>query len=301
MPVTAQRAGNTLIELLVALPIAAILGAVAVAQLLNTHQLARQLNSSSEIARELRQAGEVIASEIRPLSAADLIAWSDTAIEFHALIGSGVVCALPTRNALDLLPLSGSDVLRTSWFATPQTGDNIWTIPADSEPAPRAQRWEMSTLQSVGATPSSACATLPLLSAGTGNGSPAQRLTLTATLPHGPEAGALVRITRHVRYSLYRASDRQWYLGRKSFDHGGWTTIQPVAGPLQSAVDKGLLLQVRDSVANIIPSGDTRTPHTIAFAMHATSRWMRTAAQYGVADSLTLNISLRGGAPLVVP
>ena len=50
-PSTATRRGHTLIELLVALPIAALLGTLAIAQFLNINTLARHLNSSSQIAR----------------------------------------------------------------------------------------------------------------------------------------------------------------------------------------------------------------------------------------------------------
>jgi type II secretory pathway pseudopilin PulG len=290
-----QKRGNTLVELLVALPLAGLLGAIAIAQILNVNALARRLNSSTEISRELRHAGEILASELRPLAGADLIAWSDTAIEFHGMVGSGVVCATPFPNAIELLPLHGDDALRTTWFATPQAGDDVWTIPTDTMPMPQAESWQASSLQSTASVATSPCTILPLLTNGLSATGAVQRITVTANLPHKPQAGTLLRISRRTRYSLYKASDGLWYLGRKSLGNTGWTTSQPVAGPLLSATNVGLRVLVRDSVESPIAFGNSRTPHSIGITLHSSSRWTRPTSQAGIADSLHLNITLRGG------
>jgi type II secretory pathway pseudopilin PulG len=289
----AARHGHTLLELLVALPLAALLGAIAVGLLLNAHHLARRLDATTEQSRELRQAGEILTSELRSLSAADLISWSDTAIEFHALVASGFLCATHATNALDLLPLDHTDALRTAWFATPQPDDDVWTLATDSALFVTSARWQRSGLATTAASTTSSCIGTPLY-AGGGFATFPQRITLQTAFTSTPETGTLVRITRRARYSLYRASDGLWYLGRKSFDHTGWTTIQPVAGPLRAAARDGLRIAVIDSAGNTFPVGAPRTPHAIALALHTEARWLRTPTVPGVVDSLLLTIALRG-------
>ncbi len=289
-----QRRGNTLVELIVALPIAAVLGTVAMGLLLDTHRLARRLQSSTEIARELRQAGAVLSAEIRPLSAANVVAWTDTSLEMHAVVGSGVVCATPAPNTIDLLPLNGTDVLRTSWFAAPNAGDNVWTVLSDTTLMPSPERWAMSTVRTTSATNVSACTTRTLFTKGNSAGSKPIRLTLSATANVAPHEGTLVRITQRTRYSLYKASDNLWYLGRKSLSATGWSTIQPVAGPLDTPAHKGLLVQVRDSLEGIFNFGGARTPHSIALKLRSASQWLRATSKPGVVDSLLVHVTLRG-------
>ncbi|MEP6765591.1 MAG: type II secretion system protein [Gemmatimonadaceae bacterium] len=289
-----MRAGNTLVELIVALPIAALLGTVAMGLLLDTHRLARRLQSTTEIARELRQAGAVLTSELRPLTAANVIAWTDTSFEMHAVVGSGVVCASPAPNIIDMMPLGGNDALRTAWFAEPQPGDNVWVTASDTTLMPATARWEMFALSSIAATSVSTCTSRALFTNGFGAGSRPIRLTLSAGANATPHAGTIVRITQRARYSLYKASDNLWYLGRKSLGPTGWSTIQPVAGPLDSPPKRGLLVQVRDSVENTFNFGVLRTPHSVALKLRASTQWLQSASKPGVIDSVLVHVALRG-------
>ncbi|MGV3708815.1 MAG: PilW family protein [Gemmatimonas sp.] len=288
------RYGSTLVELIVALPIAAIIGTVAMALLLDNHRLARRLNTSTEIARELRQASAVLVSEIRPLSAHDVVAWTDTSLDIRALAGSGVVCAIPTANTIDLLPLNGSDALRTSWFATPQAGDEVQTITADSALVPNDERWQSTSLASVTTSGSSTCTTNALMLGGTHVSTNAVRLTLASSLAERPAIGTPVRIARRTRYSLYRSADALWYLGRKTFNGAIWTTVQPVAGPLDRASDHGLRVEVRDSTETPFASGAARTPRSIALTLRGSSAWFKSATAASVRDSVVVHVALRG-------
>ncbi|MEP6778507.1 MAG: hypothetical protein ABJC26_01365 [Gemmatimonadaceae bacterium] len=289
-----QRAGHTLVELIVALPVAALLGTVAMGLLLDTHRLARRLQSTTEIARELRQAGAVLTSELRPMSAANVIAWTDTSFEMHAIVGSGVVCATPSPNIIDLLPINSRDVLRTAWFAEPQAGDNVWATTADTTLMPTAARWEMFTLQSIAATSASNCPTRALFTNGFSMGNRPIRVTLSAGANATAHAGTLVRMTQRTRYSLYKASDNFWYLGRKSLGPTGWSTIQPVAGPLDTPARRGLLVEVRDSADNAFDFGTARTARSVALKLRASTQWMQTPSKPGVVDSVLVHVRLRG-------
>jgi len=297
----AIRTGSTLLELIVALPIAALIGVVAVALLLETHKLARRLDSSTEIARELRQAGAVLVSEIRPLSASDVIAWTDTSLDIHGLAGSGIVCATPAANTIELLPLTGTDALRTSWFAAPQAGDAVFSVTNDSAMVPHDSNWRASSLVAYSTSGSSQCTVRPLMTLGAASTSNVIRLTLSAALATRPPLGSPLRISRRTRYSLYKASDARWYLGRKTYNGVAWATIQPVAGPLDKPIQRGLLIQVRDSANNVLPSGSPRTPHSIALLLRGSSAWLRLAGKPGAFDSVVLHVALRGQMTVSVP
>jgi hypothetical protein len=58
-----------------------------------------------------------------------------------------------------------------------------------------------------------------------------------------------MRVTRPVRYSLYRAGDGLWYVGEKdwSTSMARFNTIQPVSGPFLSAAAGGLTFTYLDS------------------------------------------------------
>lgn len=294
------RSGTTLIELIVALPLAALIGLVAISLLLDTQKLARRLNASTEIGRELRQAASVLASEIRPLSAPDIIAWTDTSLDVQALAGSGVACALPSPSVIDILPLNGTDVLRTSWFATPQAGDRVFSVSRDSLMVPADGRWQSDVLSASSSSTASSCVGQPLLTLGAG-GTSVVRLTLASAMSSQPSIGSPIRIMRRTRYSLYRASDGLWYMGRKTFNGVAWTTIQPVSGPFDRPLLRGLFIQVRDSANNVLLPTSTVTPRSIALAMHGSSQWMRAVGTPGARDSLLMHVTLRGqmavGAP----
>lgn len=298
-PVCTRR-GTTLVELLVALPIGAMVGLVAISLLLDTHKLARQLNSTTEIARELRQAAAVLASEIRPLSSADIVAWTDTSLDMQALAGSGVTCAVPASNVIDLLPLNGTDALRTSWFAAPQAGDRVYSVGADSAMVPTDRNWQSDVLSGSSSPATSSCAGQPLLGLSSSSGT-VVRLTLANAMSAKPSVGSPVRITRRTRYSLYRASDGLWYMGRKTFNGLAWTTIQPVAGPFDKPLLHGLLIQVRDSASTVLAAGSTMAPRSIALTLHGSSPWLSAPGSPGATDSVLMHVTLRGQMTVSAP
>lgn len=290
--------GTTLVELMVALPIAAVIGAIAVSLLVNNHKLHRRVSAQTEITRELRQAAAVLASEIRPLSASDLIAWTDTSIELQSLAGSGIVCARPSNTTVDMLPLGGSDALRTAWFSTPQAGDDVYATAADSSVWPQDAPWRSARLTTTASAPTSQCTTEPLMTRGNAAAFSPVRLTLSSHL--SPAIGSLLRITRRTRYSLYKASDGLWYLGRKTHNGATWTVIQPAAGPFDKPLLHGLHLVVRDSVGNELTSA-TRTPRSVTLMLRASSAWLRAPARAGVVDSVIIEIALRSQLQRAVP
>jgi hypothetical protein len=271
------------VELLVALPVLAVVAALAVAVLLAAHRQARASDGRQGNVRELRHGGIVLAAELRPLRPADLIAWSDTSIEFHSLVGVGIACdTRAARHSVDLLPAAGVDAARTAWSTPPEAHDDmaLWLAPRTT--ADSATPWT-AAVQSVGS--SGACERSPLrLEPGR-----AIRLTLRESLPAILQDGAPVRVTRRVRYTLYRAADGLWYLGRRTFDGSAWDVAQPVVGPLLSASRSGVAFVVTDSLSAPLASGDAH-----AAAVQVRFRAARAGASPATVDSSFTSIALRG-------
>jgi hypothetical protein len=126
-------------------------------------------------------------------------------------------------------------------------------------------------------------------------------IRLASAPPVATLTGAVVRVTRPVRYSLYRGGDGQWYLGQRDWNVTSlrFNTIQPVSGPFSSPSARGLVFQFSDSTGAPLssPVADTRAIALVRVDVRGQSRGaMRTfasGAQSKSGDSVRLAISLR--------
>jgi hypothetical protein len=79
----------------------------------------------------------------------------------------------------------------------------------------------------------------------------------------GPaRAGTVLRVTRPIRYSLYRSSDGSWQLGVRDWNTTAqrFNSVQPVAGPLLPPSGHGLVFSYADSSGGIAASpADTQS------------------------------------------
>lgn len=284
--------GTTLLELLVALPLMALLGGVAVLLLLQTHRAVRASDGIIAANRELRHAVAVLSSDLRPLRGIDLIAWSDTAIEFNAMVGAGIVCeGRGSLRQLDLLPITDHDPARTSWSSTPQLGDAVtaWRSSGISG-IPEAVQVRVLRI-----TSARGCAASPLVQHSSLPAALVQRILLADTLPRALLLGSPVRVTRRVRFATYQSSDGLWYVGRTTWSAGSWDVIQPVAGPVLAPRARGIRFDVRDSLGTSVRPGGPRPAQ-----LHIELRALRRASGTGRAgdpvmtDSVRVDLSLRG-------
>jgi type II secretory pathway pseudopilin PulG len=246
-PVARPRRGGTLVELLIALPLAALLAAAAAATLIGAWRLVRRGESSQGSLRELRHAQAVFEAELRPLRARDIHALVDTAMEFDALLGAGVVCASAAGVAdrLDIASADPADARGMSWASVVQAGDALafWRVDRESLTTPIEQgttvrdiRWEAG------------CAPSPWMAAWADRRT--VRLTMANASPSGVVVGAPVAIRRRTRLSLYR-SGAAWFFGRRTRTGGVWDGIQPVAGPFLSPAQGGLRMQPLDAAGAV--------------------------------------------------
>jgi prepilin-type N-terminal cleavage/methylation domain-containing protein len=254
--------GFTLAELVVALSLSSVaLGAFAIV-------VVHQERTHAELSRRVRersQSSEGIAALVAELravapSAGDIPPGGarDSAIEFRATVGSLALCELRGQTIVAAL---------ASFVTPPKPGDTVWAyVDADSAPAwmPLSVAEVSSPLEGQPAecaTPAAALSVTPSRRA------PRHRYTLALaqSAPAGTSNGTPMRVTRQIRYSVYRAPDGQWYLGRREWSslRGGFETIQPVSGPYGSYG----ALRYFDETGQELPSGSPATDRIAKIAV----------------------------------
>ena len=292
------RSGTTLLDLLVALPLIALLGITAIQLLLGVHRTVIRTDGTLGATRELRHGASVLSTELRGLRSRDLVAWADTAVEFDATVGMGVTCAVSAdRMSVDVVEgdanaaadanAIGADALAATWNQPPQPGDRALLWVAGPTPTDTLRGVEV-TVRSVAT--GSGCGLSPLAGF---RGAGSERIELSAPVPGVLAVGTPIRIIRRTRYSLYRASDGDWFLGRRTRGPSGWDVIQPVAGPLLPARAFGMVVTVHDTTGS--PMGDALagTAARVGVALRAPRKAGRATTSTILTDSAFIEVALR--------
>lgn len=214
-----RRSGLTLVELVVAVVLAAIiLGAATASSMRQQHSHAGIL-STTDTDAQIRAATLVLAGQLELLDplAGDLVQGEaeDTAMQVRAPVAQSLACRREV-GAVTLVPgVPGSIVLGGS-VSTPRAGDTLWWL-ADSA-------WRASKIAGVNSVTVTCAGVL-------GVGRTVQAL-LSGT--DTVDAGSPIRVTRQTRYSIYRASDGTYQLGIREWSDSThrFSAPQPVAGPL---------------------------------------------------------------------
>ncbi len=211
-----------------------------------------------EVRGQLRDAADVLASDLRGAAVArfGIPVMSDSAVEFFATIGTSIACGAPAGTAIGLPPesLAAGNTL-TSLLAQPDTGDLalLLSIPRST---PDSAKWEtlrIATFTSRAISTACPQSTGFTTASDASSGSPGYVLTLAQATPTPISAGAPIAFVRRVRYSLYKSSDGQWYLGYRRCNAmaPGCAAIQPVSGPYRayssSAGSSGLSFRFYDT------------------------------------------------------
>lgn len=214
-----QRPGATLVELVVALALSAIVLGTATSTVLRQHRTTRVVLGEAASIAQLRAATGALSAELVVLSrgAGDIVPGEarDTSIQLRALVAAGISCDDAVASATFAADDDG--VPEALWGTVPRAGDSLWWYAGSATAAWRGAR--IVTSDSV----SSAC----LLTGSPAR--PARRVAVAGvdTIPFG----APLRVTRPARYSFYKGGDGSWQLGLRDWlgDHFG--APQPVAGP----------------------------------------------------------------------
>lgn len=243
-----RRPGFTLIELIAVLAITSLVAGIVSATLGRQQRLYRAASETLDARRSVRDGVAILAEEIRGASAADTIrVMSDSAIELFTAIGVSVACGSSAAE-VSLVPTGVDPVPLTSLLAVPDSGDLALVYRTSSSTPGTWERFRISAVTSRAA--STACS--PTSSFG-GAGGSSYVLTLSPP-PQVIPSGAPLRLIRRGRYSLYKSSDRKWYLGYRRCNAIGTSvcgSIQPVSGsygPYSADTARtGLLLRYFDS------------------------------------------------------
>lgn len=252
----AGRPGFTLAELLLVL----VLGCIALG-IASTVGVRLQRDLSSESARvavdeQLAGAAEVLPIDFRALSpsAGDIVAAGarDTSLDVRATIGSAIVCSsVPGTINIAFHRGGGGQIIAPR--AAP--GDTLWLL-VDADQGERWRPAPISALRRADGVCDALDATAEQV---------VDRSHLWAADIHDSilaQPGAALRITRPERFSIYRASDGQWYVGLRSWNSGlrAYNGVQPIAGPFRSpSSPRGTRLTYFDSAGALITAGSTDT------------------------------------------
>ena len=238
-PVRLKRRAFTLAELLVATAIAGIATALMTAAVVRHQRFYSAAGEILSTRSQLRDAADILASDIRSASVSmfGLPVMTDTAVEMLTVIATSVACSAPVGSTVGLPPsrlISGHTL--TSMLAQPDTGD-LALIYGASPSAPDSGAWESFRIASFSSRslatscPSSSGFTTP---GDEFSGATGFQVSLTSTPSAAIRKGAPVYFLRRARYSYYRSSDGEWYLGYRRCNVASPFTcaaIQPVSGP----------------------------------------------------------------------
>lgn len=251
---------------------------------------------------QLREGEGALAHDLLPLSpaAGDIAPGEarDSAIAIRAAVATGIAC--DTAGLSVALPPPAADPLGSfqERLSVPQRFDTVWAFASDGA----GRRWIPLQINAVSKSPSRCGAGLGTLPLPAGD-----RLVLTvagvAALPPGVAAGTPVRVTRRVRWSLYRASDRRWWLGlrEQAATTGALAAVQPVVGPLRpyaaDSAQSGAAFLYYDAGGAPIPPGaaDTRGVVRIRVVLRADRLPARAApGAPPLRDSTVIAVAPRG-------
>ena len=177
----------------------------------------------------------------------DILTTNLTSLQFRAAIGSSVLCTLVGGAVIDLPPatLASGQVL-TAWINPPKPGDVAFIYDEGPAAGNIDDSWRQFTIadttSAINAAWCPAAGASPFTQVAD-NGQRRYRITLNAAPdPLRVKVGAPIRFAREVRYSLFAASDNQWYVGYETCTPSGAVGVagpcanrEILAGPVRAA------------------------------------------------------------------
>lgn len=284
----AARRAFTLFEMLLVLVLTGLV--LGIVTSVGT-RLQRQLSSATtriEGDERLSAAAALLPLDLRALApaAGDIRASEarDSSLEIRATILTGVACSgTPSESIVAPFLLAGGR------HASPsiEPGDTLWQL-ADGD---SMESWRPLSIRSVRSATAN-CApfdALPATSVLDLDHLIAVAVNDSSALP----SGAVVRVTRPLRYSIYRAGDGLWYLGLRTWNSSiaAFNGVQPLSGPYTAAGPAGTRIEYADSAGNPLAPGMSETGNVarIEWVLHIDSR----PGSLDGADSMRVVIAMR--------
>ena len=242
----APRRGLTLIELMISIVLLGLLGGLIVGFLLKQERFYAGATEILLTRTQVRQASVMMPSDLRGIASGDIYAMTDTSIDFRSTFGSSYVCASTKASSQISIPpvnLAKGSAL-TVWSQTPVNNDSLALYVDSTNTSSKDDSWSYHRISATSvafsnASPGCLSATGMMKSTDVNAGNPSYAYTLSPTQSGTVSAGAAVRFFKKVHYSLYRATDGNWYLGYydcRTSRTPVCNAIQPIAGPLRPYV-----------------------------------------------------------------
>jgi hypothetical protein len=270
------RNGASLIEIVIAMVVAGIVLSLVSSISVRQQRLVSEVTDGVAVAAQLREISTVLPGDLHGVASAagDIREATDTAIELRATIASAVVCDT-AANAFILAPAGFGVTAYASFTTTIEPGDTAWVFtPGDS-----VDEWKPFAIAGTASanTAGRQCAALGPRLSDSARALPRLSITVTPSpVPVAAMIGSPMRVTRALRYSLYRASDGRWYVGARDWNATllRFNTVQPVSGPFLSAAASGMALSYFDSSDTRLPTPvvDRRTIAAIRASFRAQSK-----------------------------
>jgi hypothetical protein len=242
----------TLVELIVAMTVGGVALALIAIISLRQQRLYADIADRAALTGQLRQASAVLPIELRGASpsSGDIRDARDTVIELRSTIATAVVCDTIAGSFALAPAIAGATAF--AGFLTPiAAGDTAWIFARGDS----ADTWIPYPVSSVSSVTPGACGPLGPKMSTAARATARVGLRLSAPGPIANGTGSVTRVTRPVRYSLYRGGDGRWYLGQRDWNVAAmrFNTVQPVSGPFLSASSRGLVFQYLDSAGTVLP------------------------------------------------
>jgi prepilin-type N-terminal cleavage/methylation domain-containing protein len=215
-----DRGGFTLIELMIVVALLGIIGAMLTTILVRQQRFHRAVANLTDSRARMRDISTIMPTDLRSVSTAgkDLLAISDTSMQFRAFVGASIMCRFSSATVVELPPKSlASGTVLTAWINPPAPNDIMYLYDDGIAGGNADDAWMPYTItDTTSATDATWCptTTTPAYTTAADNAKRRYRMTL-ATAPNALQVrtGAPIRFAREVRYSIYQASDAQWYVG----------------------------------------------------------------------------------------
>ena len=247
-PDSRPRRGLTLIEVIIAMTMFAFIGGMLVSVMLRQQRYQRALADVADARGRMRDVATIIPTDLRGTSSVggDLLSIGLTALQFRAAIGSSALCRYAAPNVIELPPkkLSSGNVI-TSWINPPAPGDIVFMYNDGTAAGNVDDTWTQFTITDTASAVNPAwCPAGPTsITQAADAAEPRYRVTLSAAPdPLRIKVGAPIRFAREVRYSLYSASDANWYVGYETCTPSGTPGVagpcrnrEVLAGPVEAA------------------------------------------------------------------
>ncbi len=284
-----NRRGVTLIELLVALALSALVATAVLQTLVGTQRISHAGTQRIDVQQNLRAGLGYLGTALRELNAADsdITVATDTKLAFRTMRWFGIMCAAPAAGpgTTVVLPVRQSPLFG---LRQPNPNEDSVLVFQELDASTRSDdTWLVGALL---ATANGVCL----------DGSAATLLTAEMTAASGGAAavfagvtaGAPIRGFQQEELSLFQGADSRWWMGQRTADRSGtWTGVQPLIGPLTAM---GLRFEYFDSTGAVTA---VRTAiASVEVAMQAQSRErvrQRIANIDYTHDSLVTRIALR--------